>query len=379
LFANCKMNGRERFINVMEYKPVDKVPNYEAGYWAQTKERWLKEGLNEYDLHWDWWTGEEYFGMDAREFIPVDYGMMPPFENKILEKTDRYEIYIDIKGRTHKALIDGAIGTSRSCMDQYLSFPVSNIDDFRELKKRYMANLGARYPAQWKDIMLPRWKQRDYPLILGQNCSTLGFYWMAREWMGTEGVSYAFYDEPELIHEMMEFIADFTIEVSRPMLKETDIDYVMLNEDMSMKHGPLLSPALYKEFIFPHMRRLVDFFKSQGVRYFMVDSDGNCEALIPLLMECGVDAIWPLERVANMHPVKIRQRFGRDLRLFGGVDKMELAKGKEAIDRHLAEMVPLIEEGGFIPTVDHTVSPDVSLENFKYYIKRKMDLLSGRF
>ena len=58
---------------------------------------------------------------------------------------------------------------------------------------------------------------------------------------------------------------------------------------------------------------------------------------------------------------------------------MVLAQGKEAIDKHLSEMVPLIEEGGFIPTVDHLVSPDVSLENFRYYMKRKNDLLWGRF
>ncbi|MDD4773713.1 MAG: hypothetical protein PHZ09_08920 [Eubacteriales bacterium] len=110
-----------------------------------------------------------------------------------------------------------------------------------------------------------------------------------------------------------------------------------------------------------------------------VETDGNCEALFRLLMDAGVDGIWPLERVAGMDPVRIRKEYGRDLRLTGGVDKMELAKDKKAIDRHLASLVPLIEEGGFIPTVDHTVPPDVSLENILYYFKRKDDLLWGRF
>lgn len=379
MFTERKMNGRERFINVMEYKPVDRVPNYEVGYWGQTKERWINEGLNEFDLHWDWWTGEEYFGMDAREFIPINSGMMPEFPEEVLERTDRHEIFRDKIGRVRKALIEGMVGGTRACMDEYISFPVSNLNDFREIKKRYQASLGARYPAQWKEIMLPRWKNREHPLVLGRNCDTLGFYWLLRDWMGTENLCYAWYDEPELLHEMTEFIADYTIEVCKPILQETDVDYVMINEDMSMKTGPLLSPAQYKEFIFPHMRRLVDFFKSNGVRYVMVDTDGNCEVLIPLLIDCGVDAIWPLERAADMDPVRIRKKFGKEMRLFGGVDKMEIAKGKEAIDRHLGELVPLIEEGGFIPTVDHTVSPDISLENFKYYMKRKMDLISGKF
>jgi uroporphyrinogen-III decarboxylase len=179
---------------------------------------------------------------------------------------------------------------------------------------------------------------------------------------------------------MMEFIADFTIEVSTLVLKKgLAVDCVMINEDMSMKNGPLLSPDQYREFIHPHMRRLVDFFKSNGVRHVMVDTDGNCEALIPMLMECGVDAIWPLERSADMDPVRIRKKYRRDLRLYGGVDKMRIAKDKKEIDKHLSELAPLIEEGGFIPTVDHTVSPDISLEDFMYYMKRKEDLLKGIF
>ena len=234
--------------------------------------------------------------MDAREFINVDFGMMPCFDEIVLERDERYEIIQDKTGIVRKALFEGTSHGTRPCMDQFLSFPVTDITSFREIKKRYAANLGARYPAQWREILLPGWKGREHVLVLGRNCSTLGFYWRAREWMGTENLCYAWYDEPELMHEMMEFIADLTIEVSRPILEQTDADYVMINEDMSMKNGPLLSPMQYKTFIFPHMRRLVDFYKSHGVKYVMVDTDGNCDALIPLLMEAGVDGLWPLER-----------------------------------------------------------------------------------
>lgn len=379
MFSENKMTFRQRFLNVMEYKPVDRVPNHEAGVWSQTLDRWVSEGLNKYDLTWDWFTGTEYFDMDPREFIDVNYGMIPHFTEEVIEITDRYEIKRHRNGIVTKALIEGSSGGMRACMDQYLSFPVSNISDFRELKKRYVSNLGGRYPAMWREIMLSGWKSREHVLILGRNCSTAGFYWRAREWMGTENLCYAWYDEPELMHEMMEFIADFTVEVSKPVLEQTDVDYVMISEDMSMKNGPLLSPEQYKTFIYPNMRKLVDYFKSHGVRYVMVDTDGNCEALIPLLLDAGVDAIWPLERAADMDPLRIRKKFGKDLRLTGGVDKRELAKGKDAIDSHLASLAPLIEEGGFIPTIDHTASPDISLENFRYYMKRKLDLLSGKF
>jgi hypothetical protein len=94
-----------------------------------------------------------------------------------------------------------------------------------------------------------------------------------------------------------------------------------------------------------------------------------------MLMDAGIDLIWPLERASDMDPVRLRKKFGKSLRLSGGVDKRVLAKGKAAIDEHLAELAPLVDEGGYIPTVDHTVPPDVSWEDFLYYMDRKKKLL----
>jgi uroporphyrinogen decarboxylase len=162
-------------------------------------------------------------------------------------------------------------------------------------------------------------------------------------------------------------------------LEHTSVDYVILNEDLSSKGGPLLSPQSYKTFIYPRLRRVVDFYKSHGVRYFGIDTDGNPEAVVPLFMDAGVDILWPLERASDQDPVRLRKKFGRSLRLWGGVDKRELAKDRHAIDEHLCALAPLVEEGGYIPTVDHTVPPDVPLDNFLYYMERKRALLEGRF
>jgi uroporphyrinogen decarboxylase len=374
------MTGRERFIDVFEYRSVDRVPNWEAGVWGQTRERWDAEGLADENLHWNWWDGEDYFGMDHRLFVPVDFGMTRPFEHRVIEETDDYEIFVTEAGVTRKALKHGRSkhGT-RASMDQFLDFPVKTREDFAEMRKRYELALEKRYPQDWRAAALPEWKSATIPTILGRNTATAGFYWRARGWMGTESLCYAWYDEPKLMHEMMEFIADLTIEVATPVLEEMDFDYVMLAEDMAMKSGPLLSPDTFREFIFPHLKRLIEFFKGRGVRYVMVDTDGNSEPLLPLLLDAGVDAIWPIERAScDMDPAFLREKYGRSLRLFGAVDKRELAKGKKAIDDHLASLLPLIEEGGFIPTVDHTVPPDVSLENFRHYMDRKAELLQGR-
>lgn len=372
------MTNRERFLAVMEFRKTDRVPNWEVGVWPQTKDRWEKEGLDSRLLSWDWFTGEDYFNLDNREFIPINLGMLPEFPEQVIESNDKYEVIRNSRGIVTRALVEGSVGKSRMSMDQYISFPVETMQDFEALKKRYIAGQSARYEQGWKEFRLQGWKNRSHVLIAGRNCSTLGFYWRAREWMGTENLSYALYDDPELCDSMMEFNADFTIEMLRPVLNEIAVDYIFINEDMAMKSGPLLSPQHYKRYIFPHMRRLVDFIKSKGVPYVIVDTDGNSEPLISLLLEAGMDGIWPIERAAeSMDPVFLRAKYGRALRLWGAVDKRCIAAGGKTIDDHLRKMIPLIEKGGFIPTVDHTVPPDISLEKFIYYMKQKSKLLRG--
>jgi uroporphyrinogen decarboxylase len=372
------MTNRDRFLAVMEYKPVDRVPNWEVGVWPQTIVRWEKEGLNPYDVSWDWFTGDDHFHQDKREYININLGMQPPFERKVIEVTKDYEIIRSSNGITTKALIEGTVMGGRMSMDQYLSFPVEKREDFEAIKKRYIAAQSSRYEPGWKEFRLDGWRNRKHVLVAGRTCSTLGFYWRCREWMGTENLSYAWYDEPELCDDMMEFIADFTIETLRPVLDEIAVDYLFINEDMSMKSGPLLSPDTYKRFIFPRMKRLVDFIKSKGVPYVVVDTDGDPDPLIPLLLDAGVDALWPIERASNdMDPIALRKKYGKTLRIWGAVDKRCIAQGAPVIDEHLRTMIPLIEEGGFIPTVDHTVPPDISLANFMHYMELKEKLLKG--
>jgi len=98
------------------------------------------------------------------------------------------------------------------------------------------------------------------------------------------------------------------------------------------------------------------------------------------MIEAGVNYHWPLESAAGMDPVKLRAEYGKDLALSGGIDKRELAKDKVAIEAELlSKVVPLLEAGGYIPTVDHTVPPEVPLDNFLYYLELKRKIAEGKW
>jgi len=73
---------------------------------------------------------------------------------------------------------------------------------------------------------------------------------------------------------------------------------------------------------------------------------------------------------AGMEVLEVRQQFGRDLLMWGGLDKRALAKGPGAIDAELARLAPLVRQGGFIPHTDHSLPPDISFANFLYFMEK---------
>jgi len=368
------MDGRERFNQVMRFEPVDRVPNYELGVWAQTRPRWYSEGMAQDCCHWNWFEGEASLGIERRGFSHINVSLLPAFEYEVLEEDERYVTARAENGVVTKALKEGSLGRGRMCMDQYLAHPVTDRKSFDEMKKRYDPSAPVRYP-QWWDEQVRMWKTRDYPLCLLGN-GTFGLYSQLRSWVGTEEISVLFYDDPAFVEEMLDFNTDFLLATVEKALNEVEYDYFNFFEDLAGKGGPLISPSLFRRFLMPQYRRIVERFRRAGVRYFWVDSDGDVEALIPLWIESGITCLWPLEQASGMDPRRLRREYGRDLALAGGIDKIELTKDRAAIERELtAKIPPMLESGGYLPHLDHCFPPDISYDNFQYYMELKRKLI----
>jgi len=371
------MTDRERFLATMRFGPVDRVPYHELGLWGHTVEMYIKAGMPESAATANFFEGNDHLGLDRRQFVPLDIGPLPPYQDEVLEQTERYEVYRDGWGTVHRALKEDTVRGTRASMDQYVKFAVETPADYQALKARFDPRAPARYPQDW-DRLKERWRTRSCPLCLLAN-GTFGFYSMLRRWMGTESACRAFYDYPDMVHEAVEFMADFLIELTTPALKQCDVDYFNFFEDFAGKGGPLISPRLFREFLMPGYRRVIEHLRRHGVEIIWLDSDGNTEALIPLLLEVGVTCHWPCEVAAGMDPVRLRRRYGRALCLAGGIDKRALTRGRKEIEQELYHRLPpLLETGGYIPTIDHTVPPDIPYENFIYYLELKRSICEGR-
>lgn len=371
------MTHRDHLKKILSGDTSDWVPNYELGCWGQTVERWLQEGMPITDSRvgaMDMFEGEDLFRLDRRAFARLHTGMIPDFGYQVLEEDERYVVARHGNGVVTRALKEGTVRGTRMSMDSYIQFPVTDEKSWEDVKRRYDPSVPVRYPFWW-DEQARLWKDCDYPVVLLGNAS-FGLYSHLRWWAGTEGISYLFYDNPKLVQDMLEFATDFFLQLVERAITEVQFDYFNFFEDCAGKGGPLFGPALFKKFFERPYRRIIERLNRAGIQSIWLDSDGNCEALIPCWMDVGVNCHWPLEQASGMDPVRLRKKYGKDLALAGGIDKMEVAKGPKAIREELERKIPaLLDQGGYIPFLDHAIPPDISYQDFLYYMDLKMKLI----
>ncbi len=366
-------NVTDRRYRVFTYQSVDRVPDVEFGYWPQTIRRWLTEGLpaelaseknKMFSEKLDAFLGFEHEGCG----LPIRCGMNPPFEEKVLERRGDSVIMRDSAGIVAQRFGNEA---DESSIPHFLDFPVKTPDDWAAMKDRYRLDDPARRidPSEF-----------DKPRAAEAAGSTVqvgftGFYGQLRHWMGFENLSMAFYDHPEMIHDMVDHWSELILASLRQAPAEVPIDYVSWWEDMASKNGPFVGPDMFGEFLQPGYRKVMTEAKRRGCAVSHVDCDGNPHDIVANWMAEGVNVMFPLEVSAGVDPFSWREEFGMELRLLGGIAKAPLVAGGKAIDRELERIKPLLGQGGYIPHLDHLVPPDISYDNYRQYLDKKRKLI----
>ncbi|MEW5815054.1 MAG: uroporphyrinogen decarboxylase family protein [Spirochaetota bacterium] len=318
---------------------------------------------------------EDFFGLDRGPFVnhlPLcpyfwESVIYPLFEEKIIEETECSVTKYNKFGILVKEIKES------SSMPQWIRFPVETREDFENLLSRLDGTLAERYPENWEEIVNDK-KAQGQPL----GFAVPGFLGFGRSLMGIERFSLASYDDPNLILDINRHALQFMKDISSRALNELTIDFVTIWEDMCYKGGMLVSPSFFYRFMAPFYEEAVEWFHTMGVGTLLVDSDGNVNELVSLLHEVGVDGLYPCEIRAGTDLSEIRKKYP-DFIIVGGIDKFALVEGTESIDLALQRAAEMVKQGGFIPTVDHRVPPEVSLSNYEYYITKRKELAESVF
>lgn len=352
------MTARERYLATFSFSPVDKPFVQAVGGWAETDERWRREG-------WDGTPLDALFGTDTVLGTGVYYGPVPRFEYQVLSEDATTRTYVNHEGIVMREFKNFH---GNSSMPKFVRFPVETAEDFEAFcAERLVAPLSARVPEQWS-AMVEAFPGRTDPLM---NFADRwgGFFGPLRNLMGVENLCMAFYDQPRLVERMMDQRVEAIMEITESVLAEVEIDTFGFWEDMAFKTASLLGPELFRRYMVPRYAKVTEWLRSKGVRHVGVDSDGNVSELVPLWLEAGLDLIWPFEVAAGMDVVEMRREYGKSLNMVGGLDKRAVAIGGRTMRDEVDRVMPVVESGGYIPQLDHSAPPDISWANMCRYME----------
>ncbi|HHV96468.1 MAG TPA: hypothetical protein GXX37_08380 [Clostridiaceae bacterium] len=317
------MTNRKRIINTLNFKkPEDRLPVIEwAPLWDKTVERWKREGLP-----------EKFEGEEIKNYLGLD------------------------------SLTRIRLSPVKKTFNNY-GFKVSDMDSYKRAKEHLYPDDIIKQRKESLKIIEEKQKAGETAAWLAID----GFFWFPRTLYGIEEHFYAFYDYPEVMHEINNDLCNYIISVIEELCEITVPVFMAFNEDMAYNHGPMLSKALFDEFLLPYYKRVIPVLKKFSIIPF-IDCDGFIEDMIPWFIEAGIEGVLPLERKAGVDVVRIRNKYP-EFKMIGAYDKMVMSKGEDEMRKEFERLLPVMKSGGFIPSCDHQTPPEVSLENYMTYIR----------
>jgi uroporphyrinogen-III decarboxylase len=324
------------------------------------KEEWEEQGATPEELDFSAFR----YRCPMIGHLPVATGRIGGLEPVVLEESEDYVFSRDDLGRTMK------LSKKAATLPLPQDWPVKTMDDWLKIKPMYEFS-ETRLSGDWQ-AAARRYLEQGMTLAVG----IPGGYDEPRQLMGEERLSMAYYDQPELVHDILNTIAETAVQVFERITAVVPVDMLSVHEDMAGKSGPLAGPRQVREFIAPYYRRPWDLLAERGARLFDQDSDGNMEAVIPAFLEAGVNCMHPIEPAAGMDIVRIREQYGTRLAFYGGLDKHVIRRSKEEIVAELEYKIPpMVASGGCVLALDHRIPNGTPLENYGFYVDKVWEIL----
>ena len=370
------MNLRENVRAVLNYENFDHMPVVMFGYWPETLQKWIDEGH-----------------LEPGDTAAVADGS--PADTKVLKKLGfdfnwhpsvcpANALYPSFEPRLVENRPDGSqiIFTNEGVLEMVkpgiVSIPVEvghTLTDRASGEKEYRPRLQfqmERIPVEQLKALAESDASRDIPA--GLFCGSL--MGNTRNWLGVEGLSYLYVDDPELYKEIIDTVGEMTYRIVEESLKiYPHFEYIHFWEDICFKNGPLVIPSVFEELVGPHYKRITDLAAGYGVTIASLDCDGWIDKLVPIWLNNGVNTMFPIEVGtwdASIAPW--REQYGRQVRGVGGMNKNVFACDREAVDKEIARLRPLMELGGYIPCPDHRLPPNAKFELVQYYCDKMQNL-----
>ncbi len=345
--------SNRQYIELMTYNNPERPMFSELfGPLIGVPEEWRLQGATEEMI------SLKAFSFDYVDFFNLgDLGAIHHKKTIVLEEDDTHYLGIDYLGR--KVKLDKRTAT----IPLPQTYPVKTMDDWLKIKHMFAYD-DCRISDDWIDTA--KKLQKEGTVIRTNIC---GGFDILRELMGEVNCCFAYYDDPELIWDILNTIAQTNERVLDKITKHITLDLLCVHEDLAGKGGPLVGPNIVNEFMVPYYRRAWDMVSASGTKLFSQDSDGNINVDMDAFIAGGINVFNPCEPAAGMDIVELRKKYGHKIAFHGGIDKHVLCRSKEEIKAEVDyKLQDCMMDGGVVFGLDHRIPNGTPLENYIYYI-----------
>ena len=304
----------------MRGERVDRPPFLEEGVRDEVLDLWRKQGLPSGKTHVD------VFGLTPHENVGPDLKYVPSYFGRIFDlSASEYRKAFDISLRR---------------------FP----EDWNETVRR----------LENRDHVVCIWASRGFFQALGVG-----------DWPTLEEVLIGTVKEPETIRDRMELYGEFCSRMLEKTMQDVNPEFIYLSEPISDNDGPLISPAMFEEFMIPVYESIVATARGLGCDNILLSTYGDTSLLFPILIDAGISMLWISEaaEVPELDYCQIRSEFGPDLGLIGGIPLSILrSESPDVIRNTLEEIVPpLLQSGRYVPLAGGRVREEIPWSVYESY------------
>ncbi|POP31733.1 uroporphyrinogen decarboxylase [Lactonifactor longoviformis] len=132
----------------------------------------------------------------------------------------------------------------------------------------------------------------------------------------------AFYEEPEAMHELIDYITDWEIQYAEQICKYMKPDGLFHHDDWGSQISTFISPEMFGEFYLPAYKKIYSCYRENGVELIVHHSDSYAATLVPYMIDMGID-IWQGVMTSNNIPELI-QKYGPQISFMGGIDSASI-------------------------------------------------------
>ncbi|MGQ9552645.1 MAG: uroporphyrinogen decarboxylase family protein [Anaerolineae bacterium] len=246
--------------------------------------------------------------------------------------------------------------------------PLRNATSIEEVEAFPFPDLDADYRFEGMAAEIEAIKRRGLAAMGGVGFSTFDYSWLVR---GIDAFMVDMIANPEMTAAIM----DRVVAILRGAIEQyvqAGVDIIIWGEDVGTERAMMMSPALWRKWIKPRFRSMVEAAKAinpEVVTWY--HSCGHIEPIIPDLIEIGIEVLNPIQPEA-MDPAKIKRQYGDHLAFWGTVS-VQRTMPFGSVDDVRSEVRERIETvgrgGGFVLAPAHVLEPEVPWRNILAFVE----------